>query len=628
MILVKDGQFTDESARILMLRGVNLGGSSKVPYHPDGATWNRDHFYDHRDVSFVGRPFPLAEADEHFERLQYWGLTFIRFLITWEAVEHSGPGIYDEEYLQYLHDVIAKANEYGMQVFIDPHQDVWSRFTGGDGAPGWTLETVGMDLSHLHAAGAAFLHQEAGDPYPSMFWPSNYNRFAAATMFTLFFAGKDFAPGFLVNGMNIQDYLQCHYIDSLKRVAIALCDLPNVVGFDTLNEPSSGFIGVADLSQAASISPVLLGDVPTPFQSMLLSSGYSQKVPWYTLKLSGFEKNGMHVSNAEGISIWQEGREDIWKQHGVWNAEPGSDPLLLKKDYFSSVSGKKVHFNEDYFKPFANRVASEIRSILPGAIIFLEEIPESIGLTWTENDAQNVVSAAHWYDDTTLMTKTFLNWFTADVYLKRPVFGRASVRQTFVRQIQAIIQHALKYMNHIPTLFGEVGIPMDLYDKKAYRTSDERNVIEAMDTTMYALETNLASFTLWNYTADNTNARGDQWNDEDLSIFSRDQMTHNGSIYDGGRAMQAVVRPYPMKTAGTPFKLSFDIRTKEFNYSFHHRDDRIHEPTEIFVPSIQYPQGFRVLISDGKFEIDREHQRVRYYPGMNISTHDIQILPA
>ena len=39
---------------------------------------------------------------------------------------------------------------------------------------------------------------------------------------------------------------------------------------------------------------------------------------------------------------------------------------------------------------------------------------------------------------------------------------------------------------------------------------------------MTALEENFASFTLWNYTADNTNTHGDQWNDEDLSLFSRD----------------------------------------------------------------------------------------------------------
>jgi hypothetical protein len=42
------------------------------------------------------------KADEHFGRLRAWGLTFIRLLITWEAVEHKGPGQYDEDYVNYL----------------------------------------------------------------------------------------------------------------------------------------------------------------------------------------------------------------------------------------------------------------------------------------------------------------------------------------------------------------------------------------------------------------------------------------------------------------------------------------------------------------------------------------------
>jgi hypothetical protein len=127
MIKIDENRFVDEYGRALMLRGVNLGGSSKVPFRPEGATWKREGFFDHRDISFVGRPFPIEEAGEHFGRLREWGFTFLRFLVTWEAVEHEGPGIYDREYLEYLHTIIGKSGEYGMDIFIDPHQDVWSR---------------------------------------------------------------------------------------------------------------------------------------------------------------------------------------------------------------------------------------------------------------------------------------------------------------------------------------------------------------------------------------------------------------------------------------------------------------------------------------------------------------------
>ena len=106
---IKNSDFVDETGRTLMLRGVNLGGSSKVPVTPDGATFRSESFFDHHAISFIGRPFPLAEADEHFSRLRAWGLTFLRFLVTWEAIEHAGPGQYDDAYLDYIYAIIEKA---------------------------------------------------------------------------------------------------------------------------------------------------------------------------------------------------------------------------------------------------------------------------------------------------------------------------------------------------------------------------------------------------------------------------------------------------------------------------------------------------------------------------------------
>ncbi len=269
--------FKDEHGRTLILRGANLGGSTKAPYKPNGATYCREGFFDHRAVSFVGRPFPLAEADEHLSRLAAWGMTTLRFLITWEAIEHAGPGEYDQAYLDYVYAVVKKASEHGFDVFIDPHQDVWSRFTGGDGAPGWTLEAVGLDVTKLSETGAAIVHAVHGDPFPRMIWPINYDKLAAATMFTLFFGGNDFAPRTSVDGAPVQEYLQGHYIAAVRQVALRLADLPNVIGYDSLNEPGSGYIGVADLTAVPS-GLLRLGAMPTPFQGMLAGSGYPHQV--------------------------------------------------------------------------------------------------------------------------------------------------------------------------------------------------------------------------------------------------------------------------------------------------------------------------------------------------------------
>lgn len=106
--------FTDESGHARILRGVNLGGDCKVPYTPNGHTNLPTDFSDHRTVSFVGRPFPLDEAHEHFARLKAWGFNCLRLLTTWEAVEHAGPGQYDEAYLDYFATLCRMADDLSL----------------------------------------------------------------------------------------------------------------------------------------------------------------------------------------------------------------------------------------------------------------------------------------------------------------------------------------------------------------------------------------------------------------------------------------------------------------------------------------------------------------------------------
>ncbi len=617
--------FKDEHGRTLILRGVNLGGSTKVPFRPSGATHILDGFYDHRNVSFVGRPFPLEEADEHFSRLRAWGLTFLRFLITWEAVEHAGPGIYDEEYLGYLYQVVRKAGEYGIHLFIDPHQDVWSRLSGGDGAPGWTFDVVGMDVTHFSEAGAAIVHCIHGEPFPRMIWPTNYSKLAAATMFTLFFGGNDFAPRTMVDGEPVQEFLQRHYVNAIKQVALRLRGLSNVVGYDTLNEPSPGFIGWADLNSSGGM--LRLGESPTPFQAMLLGAGLPQEVEVWGMRLTGPKLRGRRLVNPDGVHVWREGYDCIWKENGVWGLDADGAPRLLRPDHFVQVGNRSVDFANDYLRPFANRYAREIRSVDPDAIIFVEGAPGESPPDWRPEDAPNVVNGAHWYDGVTLFTKNFMPFLGVDFHTHKLIFGRRRVQRSFVEQLAHIKNWTDERMGTIPTLIGEFGIPFDMRDKRAYRTGDFSLQIKAMDASFRAMEANLLNCTLWNYTADNDNRWGDQWNDEDLSIFSRNQQTDPGDVNSGGRALEAVVRPYARKVAGEPLRMHFDLSSRTFEFEFRH-DPAVRAPTEIFVPNYQYPEGYAVELSDGTYRIDREAQTLTVQHAPDRETHTIRVWPA
>lgn len=592
-----EGQwFKDEEGRTLNLRGVNLGGNCKTPYRPDGASWKREGFFDYKDVSFVGRPFPLAEADEHFRRLKEWGFGFERFLVTWEAIEHEGPGIYDEEYLDYVHAVLEKAEAHGIQVFIDPHQDVWSRWTGGDGAPAWCIELVGMDISKMHEVGAAFVHNIHGDPYPHMVWDSNNYRFGTCTMFTLFFGGNDFAPRRTIDGEPVQEFLQRHYINAIKRVAERLKGLPNVVGFGSLNEPQCGYIEFSDLVTTREYR--FIGEAAlSPLDSMASACGYPRDVYRYELKITGSRRLNRVRVNPEAHRLWKDGYDCVWKEHGVWGDEEGI-PRILKHDYFSRVNGRKVSFVNDYLKPFITRIAREIRTVSPGAFIFIEAIPGKEFPRFAPREVPDLVNASHWYDVLMVYRNRFSPWYCADVYREKLVIGRRNVARSFRDQIRHIRDFSRDSMCGGPTMIGEFGLMYKLDDRRAYRTGNYKKHIQALDAYYNALDANLVGGTIWNYTADNSNLHGDNWNGEDNSIFSRDQQDDPTDVNSGGRAIAGFCRPYAIRTAGVPLSMSFNIRKRRFIYSFI-PDEKISAPTEIYVPRYHYPRGFDVELSSG-----------------------------
>jgi hypothetical protein len=615
---IAGNRLIDEEGRTLILRGVNLGGGSKNPFGPPGWGLTQESLKNPGNVSFTGRPFPLEEAESHFERLSRAGMNFLRLVITWEALEHSGPGQYDEAFLAYLRKILLIAEKWGISVFIDPHQDVWSRWTGGDGAPAWTMEKIGIDLDKLDKTGAAItrqrygeLHKSAkypeGKPFPRMIWPSNYSRYAAATMFSLFFGGKTYAPDVYIDGKNIQEWLQGHYIDAFRHCYRRLKNCAAIAGWGVMNEPHKGFIGYKDIGRAE--NPTMpIGPRPSPWDTIRAASGYPTPVPVFSAGSFGKYSTRSEIINPGADYLFKEGYVCPWKQAGVWDEKNGV-PRLLRKDHFSLFENRPLNFMEDFHKPFTVKFIEAMKEADDKTIFFLEGLPSGTNAAshpeWGKNDPQNVVNAFHWYDGFTLFTKHFSRWFTIRPDNAAFVLGKQRILAYYSECLAKGLKWASEHMGGIPSLLGEFGLAFDMNRRRAFKSGDYSLHEEALSMYYDAIVANLLHSTIWNYTADNTNKTGDGWNDEDLSIFSEGRE----------RAAAGWKRPYPMATAGEPVSFQWDRKKGIFRYRFK-ADGAITAPTIIYLPPEfgADANGPRAAITTTlRYEYKPEEQRLLVY---------------
>jgi hypothetical protein len=167
---------------------------------------------------------------------------------------------------------------------------------------------------------------------------------------------------------------------------------------------------------------------------------------------------------------------------------------------------------------------------------------------------------------------------------------------------------------------------MDMDDGRSFHTGDYTMQNKALDANMNALEKNLLSYTLWNYVSDNNHKWGDGWNGEDLSIYSPDTGTekllallpfaHHDNPDNGGRAIESLLRPFPLRTCGEPLSLSFDPLTRNFQFRYRNeKNSPKNAPTEIYLPRLHYGkrEDVVVTISSGKWVWDDKSQRLLYW---------------
>ena len=181
--------FRDETDRIVLLRGINVAGTAKVP------------------------PFASLNDMADLDPLRDWGFNVIRLLFIWEAYEPQ-PGEYNETYLQNQLAVAEAAWERGLFVVVDIHQDGFSRHLAGgcgSGFPLWALPpNVQPDTpdnsDRCHGWHAQVLLDPDMHATFSAFYADTYG-------------------------------VRTRYLEMLSRISGVFRDVPGVVGYDLFNEP-------------------------------------------------------------------------------------------------------------------------------------------------------------------------------------------------------------------------------------------------------------------------------------------------------------------------------------------------------------------------------------------------------
>jgi endoglycosylceramidase len=211
-LVTRGGAFVDELGRNVILRGVNVGGRSKMP-------------------PFV--PFDMqtsadvpARAEQIMTAVRKLGSNGVRLTLSWEALEPQ-RGVYDNEYIARYRALLDAADKVGLAVIIDFHQDVFQAAFCGDGFPEWALGDIPHGPPHYDCSNFGW-----SQPY--------FDRMSEVSR--------------AFDGLwNNRDGLLDALVGMWSRVAREFGRHPAVAAFEVMNEPGSG-----------SLTPEVLGATVLP----------------------------------------------------------------------------------------------------------------------------------------------------------------------------------------------------------------------------------------------------------------------------------------------------------------------------------------------------------------------------
>ncbi len=187
--------FRDGQGRQLLFRGYNAKVTTLFDVTFDDGRVPEETFPD------------LSEAEA--ARIEQLGWNVLRIPVSWSGLEPH-PLQYSQAFLDKLDTVIAKAKAHGFYIFVDMHQDGYSKEIGEDGEPLWAII-----------------------PPPTVLLQGPYSD-ARRTQPPALNAGWNFFKNEpAADGRPLQDA----YVTAVQQIVRHVVGQPQVLGYEAFNEP-------------------------------------------------------------------------------------------------------------------------------------------------------------------------------------------------------------------------------------------------------------------------------------------------------------------------------------------------------------------------------------------------------
>mgnify|MGYP000170953998 CR=1 FL=1 len=494
------------------------------------------------------------------------------------------------------------------------------------------------------------------------------------------------------NAPNLKEYLQGHYVGAYLELAKRAKKYDHVIGYDIINEPVGVFLMMTLGGLFKQLVPPP-PECNTPIDCVLPSDCRPDSEDWpncvsleegedidqalarlnteANTRFACLDDRGRNEELVEADAVrWCYNLNDTLPNHPL--VDEGGEFEQMVSDVLGIEMGNQVYgvirglqllpsdahpytlylwglsdidtlaalsmnfqFDSKYLQRFYEVVGQAVEAEDPNAIIWFEPSTSIRMLTgptrfWDQpltkpQGIKQLVFAPHWYPDIypTLGINSLPREFNEDEWLYRD----------FVEPLREVMNEGPTWLGNIPVVFGEFGTYFNL------RTSEEEaNPERSEDMGAHLLNSYYEAFEelglgnmLWCFSKSNSAKYGEDWNHEDFSIIDPEGQP---------RAWPAYVRTYARATSGKVIYQRFVSQYEYWEpvageprpsayYDLHMERRESDHPTEIFVPSRYYPNGFYVTVTDGQAFYDVEHQMLYWYPsddGPGV-THGLHIEP-